>query len=67
MANKDQERAGDRGETIADVIAHEDGKYWFQKPHLFRLNLILAVPLISSAILGYDVRLPAGHGIPHLD
>lgn len=59
MAPKDDEqRAGDRGETIADVLAHDmDGKYWFQKPHLLRLNLLLAVPLLSSAILGYDVRL----------
>lgn len=57
MATQDHECAVGRGETIADVLAHDDGKYWFQKPHLLRLNILLMAPLISSAIFGYDVRV----------
>lgn len=57
MSAKDDERAVGRGETITDILAHDDGKFWFQKPHLLRLNLLLCVPLLSSAISGYDVRL----------
>lgn len=62
MASKVDEHAVDRRETIADVLAHDDGKYWFQKPHLLRLNFLLTVPLLSSAISGYDVCLHLGCG-----
>lgn len=41
------------GHAIADVLPQTD-KYWVQIPHLRRLNLILLVPLLSSAVAGYD-------------
>jgi len=41
------------GHAIAEVLPQTD-KYWFQIPHLRRLNLILLVPLLSSAVAGYD-------------
>lgn len=43
------------GHAIADVLPQTD-KYWFQIPHLRRLNLILLIPLLSSAVAGYDGR-----------
>lgn len=43
------------GHAIADVLPRTD-KYWFQIPHLRRLNLILLIPLLSSAVAGYDGR-----------
>lgn len=41
------------GHAIAEVLPQTD-KYWFQIPHLRRLNLILIIPLLSSAVAGYD-------------
>ncbi|KAJ5634257.1 general substrate transporter [Penicillium herquei] len=35
----------------------DTGRYWFQQPHLRRLNLILLVPLLSSSVFGYDGSL----------
>ena len=29
-------------------------QFWFQIPHLLKLNLVLMVPLMSSAVAGYD-------------
>jgi hypothetical protein len=41
------------GSALAEVLP-QTTKYWFQIPHLLRLNLILLVPLLSSAVAGYD-------------
>jgi hypothetical protein len=41
------------GHTLAEVLPHNP-KYWFQTPHLLRLNLLLLVPLLSSSVAGYD-------------
>ncbi|KAK7539493.1 general substrate transporter [Phyllosticta citribraziliensis] len=47
------------GATLAEVLPQTD-KYWFQIPHLLQLNLILLVPLLSSAVAGYDGSLMNG-------
>jgi hypothetical protein len=41
------------GHILAEVLP-QTNKYWFQIPHLLRLNLILLIPLLSSAVAGYD-------------
>ncbi|KAJ4374716.1 hypothetical protein N0V83_001791 [Neocucurbitaria cava] len=47
------------GAAIAEVLP-QTNKYWFQIPHLLRLNLILLIPLLSSAVAGYDGSLMNG-------
>lgn len=47
------------GAALAEVLP-TTGKYWFQTPHLLRLNLILLVPLLSSSVAGYDGSLMNG-------
>ncbi|KAB2577234.1 Lactose permease [Lasiodiplodia theobromae] len=47
------------GATLAEVLP-KTSKYWFQQSHLLRLNLILLVPLLSSAVAGYDGSLMNG-------
>lgn len=44
------------GVALAEVLP-QTNKYWFQIPHLRRLNLILLIPLLSSAVAGYDGNL----------
>jgi MFS family permease len=41
------------GSALAEVLP-QNAKYWFQTPHLLRLNLILLIPLLSSSVAGYD-------------
>jgi hypothetical protein len=41
------------GEALAKVLPRYE-KPWFRVPHLLQLNLILLVPLLSSAVAGYD-------------
>lgn len=41
------------GAALAEVLP-QTGRYWFQEPHLLRLNLILLIPLLSSSVSGYD-------------
>lgn len=41
------------GASLAKVLPQYE-KPWFKVPHLLRLNLILVVPLLSSAVAGYD-------------
>lgn len=41
------------GPALAQVLPQTD-KYWFQQPHLLRLNLLLLIPLLSSSVSGYD-------------
>lgn len=41
------------GGSLAAALPVTD-KYWFQQPHLLRLNLVLLVPLLSSSTFGYD-------------
>ncbi|OJJ77918.1 hypothetical protein ASPBRDRAFT_114178 [Aspergillus brasiliensis CBS 101740] len=53
---KDQEIVG---EALAAVLPQHD-KPWFRVPHLLKLNLILLVPLLSSAVAGYDGSLMNG-------
>ena len=41
------------GEALASVLPQHD-KVWFRVPHLLKLNLVLMIPLLSSAVAGYD-------------
>lgn len=41
------------GDALAKVLP-DYGKPWYKVPHLLQLNLILLVPLLSSAVAGYD-------------
>lgn len=41
------------GEALSKVLPSYD-RHWWQVPHLLKLNLILLVPLLSSAVAGYD-------------
>lgn len=45
--------AGIVGASLADVLPSTN-KFWFQEPHLLKLNLILLVPMLSSSVFGYD-------------
>ncbi|KAJ5083033.1 hypothetical protein N7532_012076 [Penicillium argentinense] len=47
------------GEALASVLPQYD-RPWFHVPHLVQLNLILLVPLLSSAVAGYDGSLMNG-------
>ncbi|KAL3461805.1 general substrate transporter [Aspergillus heterothallicus] len=47
------------GEALASVLPQHD-RSWLRVPHLLRLNLILLVPLLSSAVAGYDGSLMNG-------
>ncbi|KAI0407786.1 hexose transporter [Xylaria palmicola] len=47
------------GEALARMLPETD-KYWFQQPHLLKLNLLLLVPLLSSSVAGYDGSLMNG-------
>lgn len=41
------------GEALASVLP-QDERTWLRIPHLLKLNLILMIPLLSSAVAGYD-------------
>lgn len=41
------------GEALASVLPQND-RAWFRIPHLLKLNLVLMIPLLSSAVAGYD-------------
>jgi len=41
------------GAALARVLPSY-GKPWYKVPHLLKLNLVLLVPLLSSAVAGYD-------------
>lgn len=41
------------GEALASVLPQYD-RLWFRIPHLLQLNLVLMIPLMSSAVAGYD-------------
>lgn len=45
------------GEALAAVLPHHD-KPWYRVSYLLRLNLLLLIPLMSSAIAGYDGKPP---------
>ncbi|KAJ5379727.1 uncharacterized protein N7496_002155 [Penicillium cataractarum] len=47
------------GEALASVLPQYD-RHWFKVPHLLELNLILLIPLLSSAVAGYDGSLMNG-------
>ena len=47
------------GEALARVLPRHE-KAWFRIPHLLKLNLILLVPLLSSAVAGYDGSMMNG-------
>ncbi|KAL4904289.1 hypothetical protein BDW74DRAFT_154574 [Aspergillus multicolor] len=47
------------GEALASVLPQHD-KTWLRIPHLLQLNLILLIPLLSSAVAGYDGSLMNG-------
>ncbi|KAJ5733530.1 hypothetical protein N7493_002316 [Penicillium malachiteum] len=50
---KDQDIVGD---ALASVLPQHD-RFWFRVPNLLKLNLILLIPLLSSAVAGYDGSL----------
>lgn len=41
------------GGALAEALPNTR-KYWFQQPHLLKLNLILLIPILSSTTVGYD-------------
>ncbi|KAJ5308615.1 hypothetical protein N7508_003994 [Penicillium antarcticum] len=47
------------GEALASVLPQYD-RPWLRVPHLLQLNLILIIPLLSSAVAGYDGSLMNG-------
>ncbi|KAJ5245052.1 hypothetical protein N7489_005148 [Penicillium chrysogenum] len=47
------------GKALASVLPQYD-RPWFRVPHLLQLNLILMIPLLSSAVAGYDGSLMNG-------
>lgn len=47
------------GRALAEVLPQTE-QWWFQIPHLLKLNLILLVPLLSSSVAGYDGSLMNG-------
>lgn len=44
------------GEALASVLPQND-RSWPFVPHLLKLNLVLLIPLLSSAVAGYDGKL----------
>ena len=44
------------GEALASVLPQND-RPWPFVPHLLKLNLVLLIPLLSSAVAGYDGKL----------
>ena len=44
------------GEALSSVLPKYE-RFWFQIHHLLELNLILLVPLLSSAVASYDGKL----------
>lgn len=44
------------GEALSSVLPKYE-RFWFQIHHLLELNLILLVPLLSSAVAGYDGKV----------
>lgn len=47
------------GEALAKVLPSYN-KPWYKVPHLLQLNLVLIVPLLSSAVAGYDGSMMNG-------
>ncbi|KAI8943380.1 hypothetical protein NX059_001395 [Plenodomus lindquistii] len=47
------------GEALAEVLP-QTNKPWYRVPYLLRLNLLLLMPLMSSAVAGYDGSLMNG-------
>lgn len=41
------------GTALAAVLPKYDST-WLKVPHLLKLNLLLVIPLLSSAVAGYD-------------
>lgn len=41
------------GAALAAVLPQYD-RTWMKVPHLLKLNLLLFIPLLSSAVAGYD-------------
>ncbi|KAK7403738.1 hypothetical protein QQX98_010477 [Neonectria punicea] len=59
MSSQIQKDARIVGTALAEVLP-QTHKYWFQQPHLVRLNLLLLIPLLSSSVSGYDGSLMNG-------
>jgi hypothetical protein len=53
------------GDALAQVLPQSD-KWWFQQPHLLKLNLVLLVPLLSSSVSGYDGESAQTQGWPSM-
>ncbi|KAK8105115.1 lactose permease [Apiospora kogelbergensis] len=47
------------GYELAQILPR-DAKPWYRTPHLVYLNLVLLVPLLSSATIGYDGSMMNG-------
>jgi hypothetical protein len=41
------------GQALAEVLPQND-KAWYRVPYLLKLNLLLMIPLMSSAVAGFD-------------
>ena len=48
------------GQALASVLPDHGGKPWYRTPHVLKLNLILLIPLLSSAVAGYDGSMMNG-------
>ncbi|KAL1889063.1 hypothetical protein Sste5346_009128 [Sporothrix stenoceras] len=57
--NRNDRNAAVIGSALAEVLLETD-KYWWQVPHLLKLNLLLIVPMLSSSVFGYDASLMNG-------
>lgn len=53
------------GEAVAAVLP-QYGRPWYRVSHLLKLNLILIVPLLSSAVAGYDGKMTSVGLFPSL-
>lgn len=47
------------GEALAEVLP-QTNKPWYRVPYLLKLNMLLLMPLMSSAVAGYDGSLMNG-------
>lgn len=59
MANSTDDRAG---QALAEVLPRND-KAWYRVPYLLKLNLLLMIPLMSSAVAGFDGKPALLHGL----
>ncbi|KAL8309982.1 hypothetical protein RB597_010002 [Gaeumannomyces tritici] len=59
VSDKKKESEHAAGAEFAAVLPR-DGKSWYQTAHIIKLNLLLMIPLLSSATVGYDGSMMNG-------